>query len=86
MVRNFAVLTGLFLFGMIALFIAGFASNAVGLLMLGMLCAMPLFMLFLGATLGRASNELTISRKNAVQQVTTRVRGGQVQRVSETMN
>ncbi len=46
------------------LFVVGFTSNAPGLLILSVMCIMPVTCLFLGAALGRATQELTISRRD----------------------
>lgn len=63
MTRTLMFIAGLLFFALVASLIAGFASSAPGLLLVGLLCAMPMFMLALGAAVGRASNELTIVRK-----------------------
>lgn len=73
MTRTFAFLAGLFFVALLGLFFIGFSSNTPGLLIMSILCAMPLFCLFLGAALGRASNELMITRKQAPAVNTTRV-------------
>ena len=63
MTRNLVIATGLFLAAFVGLLIMGLAGNTPFLLMGSLLCAGPLFMLCLGAALGRASNEFSISRK-----------------------
>jgi hypothetical protein len=62
--------------------IGGLAANAPALLMLGFLCALPLFMLTLGAALGRASNEFVITRKaarSAIQPIGRETNSRQIQ-------
>lgn len=73
MTRNLVILAVLFLVALIGLFVVGFSSNTPALLIMSIMCAMPLFCLFLGAAIGRATNELTIMRKTAPTTSTTRV-------------
>lgn len=57
-------------FILIVLFVAwGFSGNAAALT-LGIVCTVPLFMLFLGLFIGRASNEFSITRKERTAVVT----------------
>jgi len=63
MYKSLAIGAGLLFVAVLGSLIMGFASNAPFLLILGLLCLFPLFMLVLGATLGRATTELTISRR-----------------------
>lgn len=62
------IVAALLFFGLVASLFAGFTSAAPGLLIVSMVCALPMFMLALGAALGRASNELAIVRKERTQQ------------------
>lgn len=68
MTRTLMVVAGLLFFALVASLAVGFINAAPGMLVLGLLCAMPLFMLALGAAVGRASNELTIVRKERTNQ------------------
>jgi hypothetical protein len=69
MTRTLTILAVLLLIAFIGSLIIGFAAVAPAMLIVGLLCAMPLFMLSLGAVLGRVSNELTITRKERPIQV-----------------
>ena len=63
MTRTLFVVAALLLVLMVALFVIGFAGQAPGAMMLGLLCGSPLFFLFLGAAVGRASNEFQLIHK-----------------------
>jgi hypothetical protein len=56
----------------LALLIGGLASQSAGLMMLPILCTFPLFMLLLGASLGRASNEFQVVRRSRSPQPANR--------------
>jgi sorbitol-specific phosphotransferase system component IIBC len=71
------------LLGAIALLIAGLAGQAPGLMIVSILCVFPLFMLLLGATLGRASNEFQVVRKTTRQPVGSREINPRTQRLSQ---
>lgn len=76
MTRSLIGLSVLLFGALIASLVIGFASVAPAMLIVGLLCALPMFCLALGAALGRISNELTITRKAPAQMVgnrTTRV-------------
>lgn len=74
----------LFMLGLIAaLTISGFSGSAASLT-LGVLCAVPLFMLFLGFTVGRASNEFSITRRERPP-VVSRTTRSQTSRVREPL-
>lgn len=79
MTRTLFILAGLLFLGVIAALGVGLAGNAPGLMMLSILCVAPLFMLALGAAIGRASNEFAVVRKernlNAAAQRTQRTAG-----------
>lgn len=70
MTRSLMVLAVLFFVALIVSLVVGFASSAPAMLIVGLMCAFPMFMLALGAAVGRASNELTIVRKERVAQQT----------------
>lgn len=74
MTRTLTILAVLLFVAMVVSLIVGFAAVAPAMLVVGLLCAMPMFMLALGATLGRVSNEVTIMRKERpIQQTISRV-------------
>jgi hypothetical protein len=81
MTRSLFVFAGLLLILIVGSVAIGFASNAPGLLIMGFLCASPLFMLILGAALGRASNEFVIQRKSGREVVTNRESNPRIQRI-----
>ena len=63
MTRNLFVLAVLLLLLIIVSVVVGLVGNASSFLILGLMCASPLFMLTLGAAFGRASNEFAITRR-----------------------
>lgn len=76
MTRTLTILAVLLFVALVGSLVVGFAAVAPAMLVVGLLCALPMFMLALGAVLGRVSNELTVIRKDKPQQVlgrTTRV-------------
>lgn len=72
MTRTLIILAVLLFGALIASLVIGFASVAPAMLIVGLLCALPMFCLALGAALGRISNELTITRKDKPQTVVSR--------------
>lgn len=66
MTRSLMVVAVLLFVLVVLSLVVGFASGAPAMLILGLMCAFPMFMLALGAAVGRASNELTIVRKERV--------------------
>ncbi len=63
MTRTLTILAVLLFVALVGSLIIGFASLAPAMLVVGLLCALPMFMLALGATLGRISSEVAIVRK-----------------------
>ncbi len=83
MTRTLASLMILFFLAMVGMVVWGLAGNAPGALMASLLCAMPLFVFTLGAVLGRASNEYTITHKaRPVQPVGSHEINPRVQRLA----
>jgi hypothetical protein len=73
MTRTLFILAGVALLALVGFFIWGISTTAPGALIAALLCAMPLFFLALGAALGRASNEFSITRRAPSQQQRQRV-------------
>lgn len=63
MTRTLFILAGVMFLGFIGLLVVAMSSSAPAPLMLSFFCAAPLFLLTIGAALGRASNEFVIERK-----------------------
>lgn len=64
MTKTLFILAGAAFLAMVGAFIGGLSSSAAGLLMLAFLCIGPLFMLFTGMAIGRATFEFSIVRNN----------------------
>lgn len=80
MTRTLFIAAALLAALVVGLFIVGLVGNTPAALIVSILCAMPLFAAFLGAALGRASNEFTIARKTpnaaTIRATTTHKRAG----------